>query len=201
MTPPRTVLVMGGARSGKSRYAESCGRAAAAAGRPVSVIATARIGDDEMRARIERHRAERPATWRTVEAPLGLGAALVAADQPGGLLIVDCLTLWLTNLIAPLPGTDSADLAAERDALLGALQSVRGEVILIGNEIGQGVMPIDALTRRFIDEAGWLHQAIARQADEVVWMVAGCPVWAKGAAPAAYRSGLPATPGAGAVAD
>lgn len=179
---PRIILVMGGARSGKSRHAEDRGRTAAAAGRAVTVIATARVGDDEMRERVERHRAERPADWHTVEAPLGLGKAIAAADRPGSLVIVDCLTLWLTNLIAPMPGSEVADFSSEREALLAVLCAARGEIVLIGNEIGQGVMPMNRLTRRFVDEAGWLHQAIGRQADEVVMMVAGYPLWAKGTA-------------------
>jgi adenosylcobinamide kinase/adenosylcobinamide-phosphate guanylyltransferase len=174
------TLVLGGARSGKSAWA-----AALAQGHgDVVLIATALALDAEMAARIARHRAERPAHWRTVEAPRALGAAIAAQAAPGRFVIVDCLTLWLTNLLAPMAGEPAgaleADWAAERAALLAALARAPGEIALVGNEIGYGVMPVDALSRRFIDAAGRLHQDVARVCERVVWMVAGCPLVAKG---------------------
>lgn len=179
------TLVIGGARSGKSRHAVERAAHAEAAGSTVVVIATALAGDEEMRARIARHRADRPPVWHTVEAPVQLGAALRQAAGPGCFVVVDCLTLWLANLIAPLPGAPAGDLDGECHALFDAIDAVDaagGELVLVGNEVGQGVTPLDALSRRFVDEAGWLHQAVARRAQRVVWMVAGLPVLAKGAA-------------------
>ena len=164
------VLVLGGARSGKSTYAES---RIAALQRPCSYIATAEAMDDEMRARIETHRARRSAIWRTIEAPHSLAAALseIAEGEP---VLVDCLTLWLTNRL--LAG---ADLATERAALTKALAARRGLTIVVANEVGLGIVPDNALSRRFRDEAGFLHQQVATVADEVHLMVAGLSIRAK----------------------
>ena len=178
------TLVIGGARSGKSRYAGECAARAEADGAAVVVIATALAGDEEMAERIARHRADRPPAWRTVEAPVRLGEALRREAGPGRFVVVDCLTLWLTNLIAPLPGAPGGDLDDECRALLEAIEALDAagaDLVLVGNEVGQGVTPRDALSRRFVDEAGWLHQAVAGRAQRVVWMVAGLPVAAKGA--------------------
>jgi len=178
------TLVTGGARSGKTGYAQ---RLAAGSGREVVYIATAQAGDAEMAERIGRHRAQRPSAWRTLEEPLTLGAALRAHAQADRCIVVDCLTLWLSNLLhlercdAPDWSEPGPRFAAEREALRGALAGVQGEVILIGNEVGLGIVPLGALNRVFVDEAGRLNQEIAAVAGRVVLMVAGCPLFAKGA--------------------
>jgi len=167
------TLILGGARSGKSRLAL---RRAAATGQPVSFIATAEANDAEMAARIARHQAERPAHWTTIEAPLDLAGAICVAGA--GCVVVDCLTLWLTNcLCQPVP----AAFAGQRAALLAALTARRADdLILVSNETGLGIIPLGELTRRFVDEAGWLNQDIAELADEVVFVSAGLPLILKG---------------------
>lgn len=169
-------LILGGVRSGKSRYAETLAHATA---RAVTCIATATPGDAEMQRRIDAHRARRPRTWALVEEPLALASALqkAAADR---CIIVDCLTLWLTNLLL-LPDTTRA--ARERAALLDALDEPRGDIIFVSNETGMGVVPLGELARRFGDAAGELHQELARRCDRVVLMVAGLPVALKGTLP------------------
>lgn len=174
------TLILGGARSGKSALAASLARRHSGA---VVMIATARALDDEMAARIARHRAERPAHWHTVEAPFALGAAIATHSDAARFVIVDCLTLWLTNFLAPPPGEPVRDFAGERAALLTALPQAPGNIALVSNDIGQGVMPVDALSRRFVDEAGWLHQDVARVCERVLWTVAGCPLAVKGTLP------------------
>ena len=179
------TLITGGARSGKSSYAETL---AALSGLQVVYIATAHAGDAEMDERIRRHRAHRPAGWITVEEPLALGAALRTHARAERCIVIDCLTLWLTNLIlADHPGDGDVALiesgprfAAERVDFLNALQALPGEMIAISNEVGMGVVPLGALNRFFVDESGRLNQAIAVFAGKVVWMVAGCPIVAKG---------------------
>lgn len=190
------TLILGGARSGKSRHAQTL---AEQSGLAVTVIATGRAGDAEMAARIARHRAERPAHWRTVEEPLHLAEALRQAAGAGSLepprslplaaprggvlpalgrpgagqcVLVDCLTLWLMNLLEA--GEDT--FAGERAALLDCLPTLTGEVIFVSNEIGLGVIPLGELSRRFVDEAGWLNQAIARLCDDVTFIAAGLPL-------------------------
>lgn len=177
-------LILGGARSGKSRHAEQI---AAASGLAVTVIATAEAGDDEMAGRIRRHRADRPAGWRTVEEPLALAAALRREAAPDRCLIVDCLTLWLTNLLAGaehLPPAASADalprFRRERDALLAALPDLPGRVLLVANEVGLGLVPESPLGRLFRDEAGRLNQAVAAACPRVVFVAAGLPLVLKG---------------------
>jgi adenosylcobinamide kinase/adenosylcobinamide-phosphate guanylyltransferase len=165
-------FILGGARSGKSRQAEQL---ALASGREVFYIATAQAQDDEMRQRIQRHRGERPVHWQTVEEPLQLAATILSLQAPGRCLLIDCLTLWVTNQLL-----DEADLQAEREALCAALVNARGEVILVSNETGMGVVPMGELSRRFSDEAGWLNQSVAALADQVVLMVAGIPLTVKG---------------------
>ena len=167
------TLVVGGVRSGKSRYAEEL---AAAHDGPVAVVVTATAGDEEMAARIAAHRARRPSHWRVVEEPIALGRALLDAARPGSVVIVDCLTLWLTNIMLQ---PDAQLLQRESDALLAAVQSAPGAVILVSNEVGSGIVPINELARRFGDETGSLHQRLARACDRVVWMVAGLPLTVK----------------------
>jgi adenosylcobinamide kinase/adenosylcobinamide-phosphate guanylyltransferase len=173
MTAAKT-LIIGGARSGKSRLAE---RMAADSGLAVTCIATATADDKEMAARIAMHRARRPASWGTVEEPVRLAAALREHAAPGRCLIVDCLTLWLTNmLLAP----ESDTFARECAALLAALPGLPGRLIVVTNETGLGIVPLGEINRRFADEAGWLNQDVAAACDQVLLTVAGLPLALKG---------------------
>ncbi|MDP6123831.1 MAG: bifunctional adenosylcobinamide kinase/adenosylcobinamide-phosphate guanylyltransferase [Arenicellales bacterium] len=167
-------LILGGVRSGKSRQAEQL---ATKSNRPVIYIATATAGDEEMRQRIEVHRTQRPSTWTTVEVPFVLAEALQQHAQKECCIIVDCLTLWLTNL---LTRGDEARLKAEREALIDLLPKLDRELYLVSNETNSGVIPIDPLSRRFCNESGFLHQEIAKAADRVILMVAGLPQILKG---------------------
>lgn len=180
----RLHLVLGGARSGKSRYAETLAHEAEACGQQVVLVATALAGDAEMARRIANHQAERPAHWRVCElAPgraNGLALQLRAAAQPGSFVVVDCLTLWLSQLMCPPPGVAVSDAASESAALLEALETVQAPVVLVSNEIGQGVVPVDAGTRAVVDALGRLHQRIAAVASRVTLMVAGLPLEVKG---------------------
>ncbi|AWN50102.1 bifunctional adenosylcobinamide kinase/adenosylcobinamide-phosphate guanylyltransferase [Methylobacterium terrae] len=166
------TLVLGGARSGKSSYAE--GLVEAQAG-PWLYVATAQAWDDEMRVRIAEHRARRAAPWKTIDAPRDLPGAIRGAE-PGRPVLVDCLTLWLTNAMLD----DGADLAAETGALLAACADAAGPLVLVSNEVGFGIVPENALARRFRDEAGRLHQRLGALADRVVLVVAGLPMTLKG---------------------
>ena len=170
------TLILGGARSGKSRLAE---RLATASGLPVTYIATSEPLDGEMNERVRLHRERRPAEWTLIEEPQALARVLRAEAAEGRCLLVDCLTLWLTNLL--MLG-DDARLAEERDALLACLQRLPGTLILVSNETGLGVVPMGELTRRYVDQAGWLHQAIAERCQRVVLTVAGLPLLLKGPA-------------------
>ena len=165
----RVTLVLGGARSGKSRRAQALAEAAEA-GRRV-FIATAQAFDAEMRDRIDRHRADRDGRWQTVEAPVDLAAAITLADAPDALLLVDCLTLWTSNLLLA-----DRPLAPALDALCAALASVHGRVVLVSNEVGWGIVPDNALARRFRDLAGIVNQRVAAAADRVELVVAGLPM-------------------------
>lgn len=160
-------LVLGGARSGKSSYAE---RRADASGLTVKYIATASVHDDEMALRVARHQQQRPAHWMLIEAPLALAEMIQKHSSPDCCLLVDCLTLWLSNSLFSEP---ALDWEAIKTQLLDALALAQGPVILVSNEVGQGIVPMGAISRRFVDEAGWLHQAIAQQADRVVFVTAG----------------------------
>lgn len=172
MTLPRLCLVLGGARSGKSRHAEALvGRLAP----PWAYVATAQAFDDEMRARIAEHRARRDRRWHTTEAPLDLPGALHGAgDLP---VLVDCLTLWLSNLLL-----GGHDVAAAEAALGAALDARAAPTVLVSNEVGLGIVPDNALARRFRDHAGRLHQSLAARADHVALLVAGLPLAVKGPA-------------------
>jgi adenosylcobinamide kinase/adenosylcobinamide-phosphate guanylyltransferase len=166
-------LILGGARSGKSVLAE---RLAVESGLDVTYIATAAAGDDEMAERIRHHQARRPGHWRVVEEPLMLAAAMQAAAGAERFLIVDCLTLWLTNLLL----ADEALFEAQRQALLEALPVLPGRVVLVSNETGMGVVPSGELSRRFVDESGRLHQQLAGICERVTLTVAGLPHVLKG---------------------
>jgi adenosylcobinamide kinase / adenosylcobinamide-phosphate guanylyltransferase len=179
------TLILGGARSGKSAYAE---RLAAASGKDVVYIATAHAGDGEMGSRIAHHRQQRPAHWTTVEEPLALGDTLLQWSAPERLILVDCLTLWLSNCLFsqqqdyPEVGPIVAPPAFEqqRARLLQALETVPGDVLLVSNEVGMGVVPAGAVSRWFVDEAGRLHQAIAARCERALLIVAGLPLVLKG---------------------
>ena len=166
----RLALVLGGARSGKSAYAEDLFEGAAS---PV-YLATGSAGDGEMGERIALHRARRGAHWRTVEEPFDLAGALRRESRPGQPVLVDCLTLWLGNLM----GHDR-DVEAAFTDLLAALRGLTGPVVMVSNEVGWGIVPDNALARRFRDHAGVLHQQIAEIADSVVLVVAGLPLTLK----------------------
>jgi adenosylcobinamide kinase/adenosylcobinamide-phosphate guanylyltransferase len=193
MISPDVTLIVGGARSGKSAHAEQLASDSAC---PVTYIATARIADDEFAARVELHRARRPAHWRVVEAPLDLAGTLAAADSPGHCILIDCLTLWLANLLCP-PGdaAPAPDYQQHFDALDAVLATVRAKVIIVSNEIGLGVVPLGAATRLYVDELGRLNQRIAARAASVTMMVAGLPLVLKTAGHAAVNDMAPRAKG------
>lgn len=168
--PPLT-LVLGGARSGKSSYAEGL---ISSLPRPWAYVATAEAFDEEMRQRIAHHQARRGPDWVQHETPLDIAATLAgeAADQP---CLVDCLTLWLSNLMHA-----ERDIARETSTLVEALSKRSAPCIMVSNEVGLGIVPDNALARRFRDEAGWLNQRIAAVADCVVFVAAGLPMTLKG---------------------
>jgi adenosylcobinamide kinase/adenosylcobinamide-phosphate guanylyltransferase len=168
MNAPLSLLVLGGARSGKSRYAQA--RAEALDGELV-FIATAQAYDEEMTERIVRHRLERGVRWRTVEAPIDLVDALDAEAQPGNVLLVDCLTLWASNLMLA-----ERDYLADVDRLIAALRAARAPVILVTNEVGLGIVPDNPLARAFRDVAGTTNQMVAAAVDEAYFLVAGLPM-------------------------
>jgi len=167
-------LILGGVRSGKSRMAEQF---AQETGLPVTYIATATAKDDAMQNRISHHQANRPATWRLIEEPYCLAATLEEAASDDHCLLVDCLTLWITNLLLL---KDDTRLKKELWALQNLLPSLPGEVILVSNETGMGIVPMGELSRKFCDEAGWLHQQLAQTCDQVILTVAGLPHILKG---------------------
>lgn len=171
--PPLT-LVIGGARSGKSAFAEGL---VTASGRARRYIATAEAWDDEMRDRIARHQSDRGPAWTTIEAPLDLAAALAGARSDEAVL-VDCATLWLTNHLLA-----EHDLAAETAGLLAALAASPAPVVIVSNETGWGIVPENALARRFRDEQGRLNQRLAAVSGLVVTVIAGLPMVLKGRLP------------------
>jgi adenosylcobinamide kinase / adenosylcobinamide-phosphate guanylyltransferase len=160
-------LVLGGARSGKSAYAE---KIAINSHRALHYVATAAGLDAEMQQRINHHQAARSAHWITVEEPLLLAGVLQRYDHCGHVLLVDCLTLWLSN---HLLSDDPESWLREKNALLVLLPRLEAQVILVSNEVGQGIVPLGEINRRFVDEAGRLHQDIAALADKVTWITAG----------------------------
>jgi adenosylcobinamide kinase / adenosylcobinamide-phosphate guanylyltransferase len=168
------TLILGGARSGKSALAE---RLADESGCELIYLATAQAGDEEMAARIAHHRARRSAQWLCVEEPVHLAAVLREQARADRCILVDCLTLWLSNLLGD---ADAGCFERERDALLEVLPQVPGEIILVGNEVGLGIVPMGELTRRFVDEAGRLHQSVAAVSERVLFVAAGLPLVLKG---------------------
>lgn len=166
-----SVLVLGGARSGKSRYAE---RLAMRADMPVIYLATGQAKDAEMAARIAVHRQQRPAHWQTVEEPIALASTLARIGQNDCCVVVDCLTLWLNNILFDEQGGLKEKIFVEQSqALFAVISSLTAEVIFVSNEVGSGIVPLDAMSRRFVDEAGRLHQQLAQCCDRVVLVTAG----------------------------
>jgi len=169
---PRSTLVLGGARSGKSAYAEGLIRDASI---HAVYLATAEAGDAEMADRIARHRAARGDGWLTIEEPLDLIGTLDRFGRANRPVLVDCLTLWLSNLMHA-----ERDIAAETAALAAAIGELAGPVVFVSNEVGQGIVPDNALARAYRDHAGRLNQAVAAAAERVVFVAAGLPMVLKG---------------------
>ncbi len=169
------VLVLGGARSGKSAYAESRAMALRKPRKRALYLATAEAGDAEMSARIATHRARRGEAWTTIEEPLDLAGAIASHAAPGAPILVDCLTLWLSNLMHA-----RADIDAATAALCATLARAKGPVVLVSNEVGLGIVPDNKLAREFRDRAGRLHQRVAEAARDVVFVAAGLPLALKG---------------------
>ena len=166
-----TTLVLGGARSGKTAHAQQRAESIAAPmHRRLVMIATAQAFDDEMQDRIARHQADRDDRWITVEAPLDLVGA-IAALTGDDVAVVDCLTLWLSNLM-----TSEADIEPAFDALVAAVIACPTDLLLVSNEVGWGIVPDNAMARAFRDHAGRLHQRLAKAAEETVLVVAGLPL-------------------------
>lgn len=168
----RVTLVLGGARSGKSAFAEDL---AAKSGLALHYIATGQAWDDEMRDRIATHRKRRGSIWTTHEAPTDLNGAIASLDNANNTVLVDCLTLWITNLTM-----GEGDMDKAFDTLIARLPTARAQLIFVSNEVGMGIVPENAMARRFRDLAGSLHQKIAAVADEVYLVAAGLPLKLKG---------------------
>lgn len=174
--PFKICLILGGARSGKTRHALDLAESAhQASGKTPVYVATAQAFDAEMTDRIARHREERGTEWSTIEAPLDLAGAIASASSPDSVLLVDCLTLWLSNLTLA-----EQDIAVATDGLIQALTAAAGPVIVVSNEVGLGIVPDNALARRFRDDQGRLNQRIAAAADHVEFVAAGLPITLKG---------------------
>ena len=175
---PMKTLVLGGVKSGKSRYAENL---AVESGKPVTVVATAIAGDAEMSQRIEKHRAARPSHWRVLEVPLALTDALQSLDKESETtnchVIVDCLTLWITQLLCS--DYSEQQIQNEIEQLVQQVKQLQSDITIVSNETGMGIMPVDELSRRFGDITGVLHQRLAQEVRSVVLMVAGLPVTVK----------------------
>ncbi len=169
----RIALITGGVKSGKSRWAQQLAESLPP---PYGYLATGEARDEEMQARIARHQADRGEEWETREEPLALAAALREMEGRYRVILVDCLTMWLTNLLL----RQEAEVAGARRQLREVLQSMATPVILVGNEVGWGIVPENPLARRFRDEAGGLHQELAALADLVVLVVNGLPLCLKG---------------------
>ncbi len=174
----KITFILGGARSGKSAYAE---KLATESDLPVTYIATAQMYDDEFKARVQHHKARRPADWQLIETPHYLAPALQANIHVGAVLIVDCLTLWLAQCICPdCAPAEGVNWQNERAEFLAILPKLQGNIILVSNEVGMGIVPLGEINRQFQDEQGRLNQAVAAIADEVVFVAAGLPLKLKG---------------------
>lgn len=181
--PFGVTFVLGGARSGKSRFAQQV----ASGFDSVIFIATARPSDPEMKLRIERHRQSRPPDWQTMEIPVDLDVAISNLSDPGQLAVVDCLTVYLANLLSEEQGKESS-IAERTGRLCSALEKTKSPVILISNEVGSGVHPPTATGRLYCDLLGELNQRVAALADNVILMIAGIPVPIKGTVPVLAES-------------
>lgn len=173
-------LILGGARSGKSRFAENQARES---GQVVNCVVTALPNDHEMAERIRFHRERRPNHWKVVEEPILLAATLKSHAAPDRCLLVDCLSLWMSNLLHANennPSQPDSIFTRERQALLTGLPNLPGHIILVSNEVGMGIVPLGELSRRFCDEIGRLHQDLAQVCDRVTFMLAGLPLTIKG---------------------
>jgi adenosylcobinamide kinase/adenosylcobinamide-phosphate guanylyltransferase len=168
------ILVLGGCRSGKSNHAL---KLAEGMGQRRIFVATCVPRDDEMRARVNRHRQERDDTWRTLEVPVDLAGAVTANNPSADVMLVDCLTLWLSNLL--METEDVAQVRRQIDTLAATIKAAPNAVILVSNEVGAGIVPENRLARLYRDLAGWTNQAMAAACDRVVWTVAGIPVTVK----------------------
>ncbi len=162
------TLILGGARSGKSNYAQQL---AEQTGLQVIYIATATPGDEEMRLRIERHQQDRPASWQLVEEPIDLVSALESYHHDKVCVLVDCLTLWLSNQIM----NDDSKVAMAIDELVEMISQLELTLIMVSNEVGMGVVPMGEISRQFVDESGRMHQNLAQICDQVVMVIAGLP--------------------------
>ncbi len=178
-TTPQLVLILGGCRGGKSRFALELGKRL---GRRRIFVATAEAFDDEMRQRIARHRADRGPDWQTIEAPISLSEALREHTAEADVVVVDCLTVWLGNLLCP-ERQPSCRLEDAVSSLLAELAGRRTHVVVVSNEVGLGIVPDNALARQFRDEQGRLNQQVAAIADGVVFVAAGLPMTLKGSLP------------------
>ena len=161
-------LILGGARSGKSRLAE---QRAIATNKTLIYIATAEAHDEEMSERIAEHKRRRDEHWQLVEEPVSLAAALRQHSNDNTCILVDCLTLWLSNLLH----RGMEHWQRERDELLSVLKELPGDIILVSNEVGHGIVPLGELSRNFVDHSGWLHQDLAEVSDSVLFVIAGLP--------------------------
>ncbi|QFU75637.1 bifunctional adenosylcobinamide kinase/adenosylcobinamide-phosphate guanylyltransferase [Halioglobus maricola] len=164
-------LILGGARSGKSRFAQQL---AETQSDTPHLLATAEAGDEEMTARIARHQRDRSPKWQVKEEPLALAKQLANIDAPNACILVDCLSLWLSNCL------HQKCWKQERNALMELLPGLQGELMLVSNEVGMGVIPMGELSRTFVDEVGWLHQDLAQHCDKVTVVIAGLPQTIKG---------------------
>lgn len=162
-------FILGGARSGKSSLAE---KLAIKSNKKVIYIATSEALDTEMKIRIQQHKKNRPSHWQTVEEPIAVGSILAKFNNTQYCVLVDCLTLWITNCLL---NKDVHCWAAQKNALLDELKEFKGELILVSNEVGQGIVPLGEINRQFVDEAGWLHQRLAQECEKVIFVVAGLP--------------------------
>jgi adenosylcobinamide kinase / adenosylcobinamide-phosphate guanylyltransferase len=174
----KLTLILGGARSGKSAYAE---KLAKENGLPVTYIATSQVYDDEFKQRVQHHKDRRPKHWQLIEAPYYLSPALQTNNHAGTTIIVDCLTLWLAQCICPeCAPPEGVNWPQQRAAFLELLPTLPGHIILVSNEVGMGIVPLGEINRQFQDEQGRLNQAVAALANEVIFIAAGLPLTLKG---------------------
>ncbi len=166
-----TRLVLGGVRSGKSHYAEQLAKNSK---KNIFYIATAQALDNEMQQRIKLHQQQRPSTWQTLEEPIKLASLLITHGQERNCLLVDCLTLWLSNcLFNQTGGLQEMIFKQQKDELLACITNIKADVILVSNQVGYGIISIDKMSRRFVDEAGQLHQQLAQRCNQVILVTAG----------------------------